>query len=130
MSIQRLSPDTMHKNPAYSQAVVVDGNMRFVYVGGQNGVSKEGKVVSKDIGSQSKQALLNVQAALEAAGASFKDVFKMTIFLVHGQSIQEAFGAAMQVIPPDTPPSIVTVILVAGLGVPDALLEIEAVAAI
>ena len=37
-SVRHLSPDGLHKNPAYSQAVVVNGNVKTVYVGGQNAV--------------------------------------------------------------------------------------------
>ena len=37
-NVQHLSPDGLHKNPAYSQAVVVTGNAKTIYVGGQNAV--------------------------------------------------------------------------------------------
>jgi enamine deaminase RidA (YjgF/YER057c/UK114 family) len=130
MSIQRLNPDTLHKNPAFTQVAVVDTPARFVYVGGQNGVDANGKVVGKDISSQSEQAFKNLLTALEAGGAKFEDVFKMTIYLVQGQSLQDAFTAAQRVNPQRTPPPTVSVLMVSGLAVPDFLIEIDAVAAV
>lgn len=134
MTAQRLSPDTLHKNPAFSQVAVVPASSRIVFVGGQNGVNREGKVVGSDIATQAEQAYKNVVAALEAAGASLTDVFKMTIYIVQGQSLQEAFRAAQRVNPSlglgDVTPPIVTGMFVSALANPEYLIEIEAVAAI
>lgn len=134
MNVQLLSPDTLHKNPAFSQVAVVPTSAKLVFVGGQNGVSKEGKVVGSDIGSQAEQAYKNLIAALEAAGASLDDVFKMTIYIVQGQSLQEAFQAAQRVNPKlaggNTTPPIVTGLFVSALATPEYLIEIEAVAVI
>lgn len=134
MSAQLLSPDTMHKNPAFSQVAVVPASAKLVFIGGQNGVDREGKVVGSDIASQSEQAYKNVIAALEAADASLQDVFKMTIYIVQGQPLQEAFQAAQRVNPNlgsgDVTPPIVTGIFVSALANPEYLIEIEAVAAI
>ncbi|MDX1995492.1 MAG: RidA family protein [bacterium] len=130
MPIQRLSPDTMHKNPAFAQLATVSGGMTLVFVGGQNGVTKDGKLVGRDVVTQSEQALRNVQLALEAAGATFHDVVKFTIYLVQGHSLQDAYGAVGRVIPKDVPPATVSVLIVAGLANPDYVIEIEAVAAV
>jgi enamine deaminase RidA (YjgF/YER057c/UK114 family) len=71
-SVQHLNPDGLHKNPAYSQAVVVTGNVTTVYVGGQNAVDASGKVVGKgDIKAQSEQVLENLGTALAAGGRSW-----------------------------------------------------------
>ncbi len=34
-SVEHLNPKGLHKNPAYSQAVVAKGNVKSVYVGGR-----------------------------------------------------------------------------------------------
>lgn len=130
MSITRINPDTMHKNPAFTQVATVSASSTLVYVGGQNGVNAEGKVVGKDIASQSEQAYRNMITALEAAGATLADVFKMTIYLVQGQSLQEAFGAVQKLQTERVEPPTVSMMMVAGLANPDYLIEIEAVAAI
>jgi enamine deaminase RidA (YjgF/YER057c/UK114 family) len=130
MLITRLSPDTMHKNPAYSQAVVVAAPASLAYVGGQNGVDANGQMAAQDIASQTTQAMRNVEAALAAAGASWQDVFKMAIYLVQGHSLQAGYAAAMPFLQQIGQPPIVTALVVTGLGHPAAVVEIEAVAAI
>jgi enamine deaminase RidA (YjgF/YER057c/UK114 family) len=55
-SVQLLNPEDLHKNPAYSQAVVTTGNIKTVYVGGQNAVNTSGEVIGKgDIAAQAEQ---------------------------------------------------------------------------
>lgn len=130
MTITRINPDTMHKNPAFSQAVIIESSAKLVYVGGQNAVNAKGEIVGQDIGTQTEQALKNVVAALEASGATLADVFKMTIYMVDGQSLEEGYKAASKFLTRDVPPPIVSMIKVAGLANPNYLIEIEAVAAI
>jgi enamine deaminase RidA (YjgF/YER057c/UK114 family) len=130
MVIQHINPDTMHKNPAFTQAITVESSAKLVFVGGQNGVDKSGKVVGKDIASQSEQAFKNVIAALEAAGATLNDVIKLSIYIVQGQSLQDASAAAQKVQAMKGTPPTVTGMFVSALANPDYLIEIEAVAAI
>lgn len=128
--ITRINPDTLHKNPAFSQAAIIDPYARLVYVGGQNAVNVDGEIVGDNISDQTVQAMNNVVAALEACGASLKDVFKMTIYIVQGQPLQEGFMAAQQFQDLSTHPPTISGIFVAGLAHPDFLIEIEAVAAV
>lgn len=130
MTIKHLNPDTLHKNPAFSQAITVSAGMRLVFVGGQNGVTKEGKIAGKDIATQSVQAYKNLLVALEAADASIADVVKMTIYLVQGQSFNEAYKAIQPLQVANVKPPTVSGLVVAGLAVPDYLIEIDAVAAV
>ena len=130
MSITRLNPDTLHKNPAFTQVAVVNRAAKLVYVGGQNAVNAKGEVVGEDIATQSAQAYCNVIAALEAAGATMADVFKMTIYMVQGQSFADGYAAIMPLIDPKAPPPTVSGMMVVGLANPKYLVEIEAVAAI
>lgn len=63
----------------YSQGIV-DGDT--VYVSGQGPVDPETReIVSRDIDAQAHQTLSNVEAVLEAAGASLDDVVKATVFV-------------------------------------------------
>lgn len=130
MTIERLNPDTLHKNPAFTQVAVVDRSARMIYVGGQNAVNAKGEVVGDNIATQSVQAYKNVIAALEAAGATMADVFKLTIYMVQGHSFAEGYAAIMPLIDPKIPPPTVSGIMVVGLANPKYLIEIEAVAAI
>lgn len=127
MKISHINPDELYKNPAFSQAITVENAQKVVYVGGQNGIMADGELAGKTVGEQSVQALKNVVTALEAAGATKEQTIKLSIYLVQGNDINEAFGAAQQVW--GAYPTTVTVLFVAGLAHPEALVEIEAVAA-
>ncbi|WXG42100.1 MAG: RidA family protein [Candidatus Freyarchaeum deiterrae] len=63
----------------YSQGIIA-GNL--IFVSGQLPLDpKTGKMVEGTIGQQTEQVLKNLQAILEAAGASLKDVVKCTVFI-------------------------------------------------
>jgi 2-iminobutanoate/2-iminopropanoate deaminase len=63
----------------YSQAIQI-GNLLFT--AGQIPVCPEtGELVKGDIKAQTRQALKNVAAILEAAGTSMQNVLKTTVFL-------------------------------------------------
>lgn len=128
-SVQHLNPDGLHKNPAYSQAIVVTGNVKTVYVGGQNAVDSSGTVVGKgDIKAQTEQVLRNVEAALAAAGAGLEHVIKWNVLIVEGQPLLPGFEAFQSAWGDRPNPPIVTAAFVAGLAVPDFLVEIDAIA--
>ncbi len=64
---------------AYSQAVVANG---MVFVSGQLGINPAtGDFAGEDFKSQAEQSLKNVGAILQAAGASFDNVVKVSVFL-------------------------------------------------
>jgi hypothetical protein len=45
MSVRHINPRGMHRNPAFSQAVVVEQPAKTIYVGGQNGAGADGDIV-------------------------------------------------------------------------------------
>jgi enamine deaminase RidA (YjgF/YER057c/UK114 family) len=130
-TVQHLNPEGLHRNPAFSQAVAVSGNVKTVYVGGQNAMDASGKIVGQgDIKVQSEQALKNLQTALAAAGATIEHVVKWNVYILQGQSLQPGFEAFRQVWGNRPNPPAVTGLFVAGLAHPDYLVEIEAVAVV
>jgi enamine deaminase RidA (YjgF/YER057c/UK114 family) len=130
-SVQYLNPDGLHKHSAYSQAVVVAGNVKTVYVGGQNAVDASGQVGGKgDLKAQTEQVLKNVETALAAGGAKLEHVVKWNVYIVQGQSVQPGFEAFQRSWGDRPNPPTVTVLLVAGLANPDFLVEIDAIAVV
>ena len=86
MTTRRSIVRTAHAPAAigpYSQAVVVPmGDKRMVFCSGQIALDPAtGALVEGDISAQTRQVLENLGAVLAAAGASFADVVKTTIFL-------------------------------------------------
>ena len=54
----------------------------FIFTAGQIGINPDtGEFVSADVQEQTRQVLTNLQAVLEAGGASLSDVVKTTVFL-------------------------------------------------
>ena len=84
-----------------------------------------GKLVAGDIGAQTEQIFANISAVLEAAGKSFDDVMKTTVYLAD----MKDFGAMNTVYARyfQTPYPARTTIQAAGLPL-GAAVEIEVVA--
>ncbi len=104
------------------------GGSRLVFITGQTGMDPQMKI-SDDIGEQADSALENLGRELNAAGIKRTDVAKLTVYvknldLVEGgfvlRSVQTYFGGER------TPP--ITWVGVTSLVLPDALVEIEAMA--
>ena len=128
--IERLRPDGLVRSPAFSHVAIVPAGATTIYVGGQNAVDAEGSLVGAgDAAAQSARALANVKTALAAAVASVADVVQWTVLFVDGVDVAAAYGAIAADLASDEP-ALVTSALVAGLGVPGALVEIGAIAAV
>jgi 2-iminobutanoate/2-iminopropanoate deaminase len=108
----------------YSQAVVAEAQ-GMVFTAGQIGlVPATGEIVAADIKGQTRQALQNVKAILEAAGSTMAGVVKTTVFLKNMNdfaAMNEVYGESF----PNNPPARSTV-EVSRLP-KDVLVEIEAV---
>jgi 2-iminobutanoate/2-iminopropanoate deaminase len=128
MKITHINPDSMLKNPAFSQAVMVEDAKKIVYIGEQNGVDASGVVVGDDLESQTEQAYRNVLEVLRSVGATQENVVKQTILIAKGQDIQAGYAAAQRVW--GAHPIALTAHIVEGFGVPGALVGIEAVCAL
>jgi enamine deaminase RidA (YjgF/YER057c/UK114 family) len=129
MSTRHINPEGLHRSPAFSQAVVVEQPAKTIYIGGQNGVDADGKVVGPTVGEQALQAFRNLATILESEGASLANIVHWRIATVEGSAFDEGLAAFQQVWNPADPPPAITVHVVSGLG-PDVLLEIDAVAVV
>ncbi|MBT2586418.1 RidA family protein [Arthrobacter sp. ISL-95] len=128
--IQRLRPDGLVSSPAFSHVAVVPPGATMIYIGGQNAVDASGALVGEgDAAVQSARALDNAKTALEAADATLGDVIQWTVLFVEGADLAAGYGAIAGKLVSEEPP-LVTAAFVTGLGVPGALVEISAVAAV
>jgi 2-iminobutanoate/2-iminopropanoate deaminase len=112
----------------FSAAVVVPlGAKSLIFVSGEVGRDATGAIVTGGFEAEARQCFANIKYALERAGATFKDVVRITAYIkdladypVYAKIRTEVFGA-------DWPAS-------ASVGVSDLLLgarlEVDAVAAI
>jgi enamine deaminase RidA (YjgF/YER057c/UK114 family) len=130
MDITLMQPAGLVVSPAFSHVAVVPPGSTTIYVGGQNGVDETGALISSDAGEQSLRALQNARVALEAAGAGLDDVISWTVLIHQDADLRAAYGAVASTLARDGAPPLVTAAIVAGLGVPGALIEVSAVAAV
>ncbi|MGX5695623.1 RidA family protein [Agromyces soli] len=130
MTIELLQPAGLVKSPAFSHVAVVPPGATTIYVGGQNGVDESGAVVSADAAEQAVRAVENARAALAAVGASLDDVVSWSVLIHQQADLRAAYGAVAPALAREGAPPLVTAAIVAGLGVPGALIEVSAVAAV
>jgi enamine deaminase RidA (YjgF/YER057c/UK114 family) len=124
-----LRPEGLVRSAAFSHVAVVPPGATTVYIGGQNAVDDEGNLVGEgDPAAQTRQVMTNLHIALASAGASVHDLVLMTIVVVDGVDVSEAYPLAAASLDGAAPP--VTVMRVTGLAVRGALIEVGAVAAV
>ena len=76
----------------YSQGVIVNN---MFYSSGQIPLSPAGEIVSGDVADQAHQVFRNLEAVLDAAGATFETVVKATVFIKNMDdfaAINEIYG--------------------------------------
>lgn len=130
MEITLANPEGLVVSPAFSHVAVVPPGATTIYVGGQNGIDATGAIVSSDAADQSLRAVENARIALESAGAGLDDVISWTVLIHQDADLRAAYGAVASRLAREGAPPLVTAALVAGLGVPGALIEVSAVAAV
>jgi enamine deaminase RidA (YjgF/YER057c/UK114 family) len=131
MSIEFINPPELCPTFGWTHVVSSTGG-KTIHISGQVAINAQGEVVGKgDMQAQTEQAFHNVALALAAAGATFKDVVKTSLFVVglkpeHVPLIREVRSRYVWA---EHPPAS-TLVGVSALVGPDWLIEIEAIAVI
>ena len=126
MAVQRIQPDGLSKPPTYSQ-VVKAGNT--VYLAGQVAQDENGQVVGPgDFVAQANQVFENLAKGLEAAGAGFGDLVKITTYLTDVRYRMDFRVVRDEFFGQRGPAS--TMVEVSSLSHPDYLIEVEAIAVV
>ena len=131
MDVERINPSELARPSGFSHAVSVTAS-RMVFLAGQVGMDRDGKVVTGGIVAQFEQALANLLTALAAAGGQPANLVSLTIYIVdladyqaHGKQI----GAVWRRLAGTEYPATAAV-GVARLWDPAALVELQGVAAL
>jgi enamine deaminase RidA (YjgF/YER057c/UK114 family) len=126
-----INPDGLPRNPAFTNVIVVTGQVKTIYIGGQDAVDASGTIVGKgDIKQQTEQVLANLQAALKAGGAELEHIVKWNVYVVQGQPLQPGFEVFQQVWDRRPNPPAISMMFVSGLANPDFLVEMDAIAVV
>jgi enamine deaminase RidA (YjgF/YER057c/UK114 family) len=112
----------------YSSVVAVQG-AKLLFVAGKVPVDADGATVGVgDPEAQCRQVMVNLRAALDAAGARLEDVIKLTAVLDDKRYFPVWRRVRREFFPKDFPAS--TGFVVAGLGDERWVIEVEAIAAV
>ena len=130
MTAERINPAGLARPSGFSHAVAATG--RMVFLAGQIGMDRDGKVVGGGIVPQFEQAFGNLLTALTAAGGHPADLVSLTIYLIDVEDYQahvKEIGAVWRRLAGTDYPAM------AGVGVtrlwlPEALVEIQGIAVI
>jgi enamine deaminase RidA (YjgF/YER057c/UK114 family) len=118
---------TIHQPAGYTHVVEVTAG-RPVYIAGQIALDPTGALVGPgDIRAQTRQVFANLQAALQAVGAGFEQLVKLTYYLVDATQLPIVREVRDQYLNPQQPPAS-TAVEVRRLVRDDLLIEVEAVA--
>ena len=101
----------------------------IVFLQGQTGLTLDGEVVGVgDPAAQTRQALENITELLRIAGGTLADVVKIVVYVTDRAHRAHVYPVISQMFGELKPAS--TGLIVAGLAIPELLVEIDAYAAI
>jgi 2-iminobutanoate/2-iminopropanoate deaminase len=107
----------------YTDAVQANG---LLFVSGCLAVDVDGRLVGEDVVAQTRQVFANIGAVLDAAGAGFADVVKVTVYLCDIDDRPRVNAVRQEVFGDARPAS--TLVEVSRLAVAGARVEIDAIA--
>jgi enamine deaminase RidA (YjgF/YER057c/UK114 family) len=128
MSCDRLLPfNAASSTPSPAAGAVRSGTR--VFLSGRSALQPDGRVAGLgDAAAQTDAALDSIEAALQASGGSLSDITKLTTSLVdraHRKPVYEAIGRRLRDVFP-----VSTGLLVAGLPLPELMVQIDAEAVV
>jgi enamine deaminase RidA (YjgF/YER057c/UK114 family) len=134
MSVERINPPELQEPQGFVHVSVAQGS-KLVFLSGQVGTRQDGTVVAEgDVAAQTAQALRNVKAGLDAAGATLDDVVKSTLYIVdwRPEKFEQLMAGVMEAAGElgGAPISSSTLVSVQGLFDPAYLIEIDVTAVV
>jgi 2-iminobutanoate/2-iminopropanoate deaminase len=125
-STRFINPPQLARSTQYTHVVETAGD-RTVYIAGQAALDAKGELVGEDdFRAQAQQVFENLRTALDAVGADFRHVVKMTTYVTDMSelaALREVRGRFMPAPPPAN-----TLVQVVRLAREDFMVEIEAIA--
>jgi enamine deaminase RidA (YjgF/YER057c/UK114 family) len=127
MTHRYINPPTLAHPTGYTHIVEATGG-RTIYISGQVALDPSGNIVGQgDMRAQAQQVFENLHSALQAVGAGFRDVVKLTYFIVDMTQMPVVREVRDQFIHPEQLPAS-TAVEIRRLAREEFLLEVEATA--
>jgi 2-iminobutanoate/2-iminopropanoate deaminase len=127
VSIDGYAAAQVYDPPTYAQGIKVTGAQTLLFIAGQVAYDENGGPAhGRDFTAQAREVFRSVQAQVEAGGGTLQNVVKLTAFLTDiryrtelAPIREEFFGSKMPAY---------TQVAIAALGLPEWLIEVEAIA--
>ena len=116
---------------AFCSAIALDTSelRRLIWISGQLATNERNELVGAgDVRAQTEQCLTNIERNLRELGGSMNDVVQVTVFVKDMSELEAIHEVRLQHFSKPYPTS--TLVAVSGFVHPDALIEINAVAAV
>ena len=127
-AVRYVNPPGLAKSPRYSHVAEISRG-KLVLISGQVAQDAKGKLVGAgDLGAQTRQVFENLKVALAASGATFKNVVKLTSFIVDMSQLEKYREIRTEYLKGISEPPTSTTVGVPRLVREGYLLEVEAVA--
>lgn len=124
--MERIQPSDVFEPGAYAQCIRAGDT---VYVAGQAAQDRDGSVIGVgDIAAQAEAIWRQIGSILEAAGASYRDIVKVTTYLTDMRHREGSMAARRRYLGDHLVTS--TLIGVSALARPEMLIEVEVVAVV
>lgn len=126
MAHKIIHPKSVHSTAGggYSHVAIAGDT---IYIAGQIARTPDGKLIGVgDAEAQACQVYSNLQAILKELGGSLDNIVKMTTYLTDRESLVAFRCARDRFFSDPFPPN--TLLFINGLGDPDYLIEVEAIA--
>ena len=125
LEIKRWNPEGLDQPIGYSQVVTINGTGKIILLGGKAGLRPDG-FIPETLAEQSKLTWENIELALNAAGATRKDVVEIQIYIVNLAEInpEPVYQDVRNFFPSGHKP-VSMVIGVSALAIPELKMEIN-----
>lgn len=119
-------PEICQPFSRYSHGALVEGPARWLHVSGQVGAGPDGRL-EQGFEAQARRAWANLLIVLHAAEMDTGHLVKVSYFLTRAEDVVASRQIRDEMLQGAMPAT--TLLVVAALGHPDMLIEVEAVAA-
>ncbi len=125
VNIKRWNPEGLDQPVGYSQVVTIEGQGKLILLGGKAGLRPDG-FIPETLEAQSKLTWENIELALNAAGATRKDVVEIQIYIVDLDKVnpEQVYQDVRDFFPTGHKP-VSMVIGVSALAIPELKMEIN-----